>query len=95
MRKAMFRMGYDGTIEDKSRATPHGFRASASSVSNEQSFNSDAIERQLSHMERNSVRATYIQHPRYMNERATMMQWWADYLDEATAKAAQIRPLDD
>ena len=83
MRKAMFTLGYDGNTRGKSRATPHGFRANASSILNEQGFNPDAIERQLSHMERNNVRAAYTHHARYLDERATMMQWWADYLDEA------------
>ena len=82
MRCAMRRMGYDGNHKTKSKATPHGFRANASSILNEQGFNPDAIERQLSHMERNSVRAAYIHHARYMEERTEMMQWWADYLDE-------------
>ena len=40
--KIMNGMGYKG------RATPHGFRALASSIMNEQGFNPDAIERQLS-----------------------------------------------
>ncbi len=83
MRCAMRRMGYDGETEGKSKATPHGFRANASSILNEQGYNPDAIERQLSHMERNSVRAAYIHHARYMEERTKMMQWWADYLDQA------------
>jgi len=82
MRCAMRRMGYDGEHEGKSKATPHGFRANASSILNEKGFNPDAIERQLSHMERNSVRAAYIHHARYMEERTKMMQWWADYLDK-------------
>jgi hypothetical protein len=33
-------------------------------------------------MERNSVRAAYIHHARFMDERVKMMQWWADYLDK-------------
>ncbi len=86
MRCAMRRMGYDGETEGKSKATPHGFRANASSILNEKGFNPDAIERQLSHMERNSVRAAYIHHARYMEERTTMMQWWADYLDKEKMK---------
>lgn len=80
MRMAIFRLGYDGNTLGKSRATPHGFRANASSILNEQGFNPDAIERQLSHMERNGVRAAYTHHARYMDERAQIMQWWADYL---------------
>ena len=81
MRQAIFRMGYDGEVEGKSKAVPHGFRATASSILNEQGFNPDAIERQLAHQERNGVRAAYTHHARYIDERIKMMQWWADYLD--------------
>ena len=82
MRRAIFKLGYDGTVDGKSKAVPHGFRATASSILNESGFNPDAIERQLAHMESNSVRAAYTYHARYLDERRTMMQWWADYLDE-------------
>lgn len=88
MRLAMFRMGYDGEHPGRSKATPHGFRATASSILNESGFNPDAIERQLSHEERNGVRAAYIHHARYMNERQELMQWWADYLDGLTKAQA-------
>ncbi len=80
MRMAIFRLGYDGKTKGKSKANPHGFRATASSILNETGFNPDAIERQLAHMERNGVRAAYIHHARYLDERREMMQWWADYL---------------
>ncbi|MGD9659791.1 MAG: tyrosine-type recombinase/integrase [Porticoccaceae bacterium] len=80
LRLAIFRMGYDGNTPGKSKAVPHGFRNTASSLLNEQGFNADAIERQLSHMESNGVRAAYIHHARFMEERQEMMQWWADYL---------------
>lgn len=73
---ALYRMGY------KNRATPHGFRATASSILNEQNFNRDAIERQLAHQERNQVRGAYTHHAEYLNERKKIMQWWADYLDD-------------
>ena len=82
MRRAIFRLGYDGETKGKSRVTPHGFRANASSLLNEKGFNPDAIERQLSHTERNGVRAAYTHHARYMDEREIMMQWWADFLDK-------------
>ena len=91
MRRAMLRMGYDGKTAGKSHATPHGFRANASSVLNEQGFNPDAIERQLSHTERNGVRAAYIHHAHYLEERREMMQWWADYLDKETERATVTR----
>lgn len=84
MRKAIFTMGYDGLSIGKSKAVPHGFRATASSILNEQGFNPDAIERQLAHQERNGVRAAYTHHARYMDERRKMMQWWADYLGDCS-----------
>ena len=73
---AMYRLGY------KSRATPHGFRTSASSILNEEGFNRDAIERQLSHMERNQVRGAYTQYAEYLKERTTMMEWWGNYIEQ-------------
>jgi len=73
---ALYRMGYKG------KATPHGFRATASSILNEQNFNSDAIERQLSHIERNKVKGAYNYNAEFMKERKKIMKWWSDYLDD-------------
>ncbi|WP_299772395.1 tyrosine-type recombinase/integrase [uncultured Pseudoteredinibacter sp.] len=83
MRRAIFKLGYDGETPGKSKAVPHGFRATASSILNESGFNPDAIERQLAHKETNSVRSAYTHHARYLSERVDMMQWWSDYLDKA------------
>lgn len=80
---AMYRMGY------RSQATPHGLRATFSTIANEQGFSSDVIERQLAHAERNKVRASY-NHAQYLPERRKMMQWWADYLDRAAAGGGNI-----
>ena len=33
-------------------------------------------------LERNQVRGAYTQHAEYLKDRARMMQWWADYLDQ-------------
>jgi len=41
----------------------------------------DAVQRQISHQERNSVRAAYIHKAQHLEERKLMLQWWADYLD--------------
>ena len=71
---ALYRMGYH------SRATGHGFRATASTILNEEGFKHDVIERQLAHGERDKIRAAY-NHAQYLPERRQMMQWWADYLD--------------
>ena len=64
--------------------TPHGFRAMASTLLNENGWPPDVIERQLAHVERNQVRAAY-NHAEYLSERRRMMQWWADWLDETAA----------
>ena len=87
---AMLKMQYDGEHLNKAKATPHGFRANATSILNEQGFNPDAIERQMSHIERNAVRAAYIHHAKYMDERVKMMQWWADFLDSCKAEFIQL-----
>ncbi|WP_017776659.1 tyrosine-type recombinase/integrase [Paraburkholderia kururiensis] len=73
---ALYRMGYH------SRMTGHGFRGLASTILNENGFESDWIERQLAHSERDSVRAAY-NHAQYLSERKKMMQWWGDYLERA------------
>ena len=76
---ALYRLGYKGQM------TGHGFRAVASTILNESGFRSDVIERQLAHCERNAVRGAY-NRAEYLSERKTMMQWWADYVDEALKK---------
>jgi integrase len=72
---ALRSMGYT-----KEQMTPHGFRHMASTLLNENGFNRDWIERQLAHVEGNSVRAAY-NYAEYLPERRQMMQWFADYLD--------------
>ena len=54
VRTALRTMGY--TNED---LTSHGFRTIASTLLNEQEWSPDAIERQLSHIPRDQVRAAY------------------------------------
>ena len=73
---ALRRLGY--TTDE---FTGHGFRSMASTILNENSWNRDAIERQLAHVDNNSIRATY-NYAEHLEERRRMMQWWADYLDE-------------
>ena len=73
-------MGYQG------RFSPHGARALASTVLNEQGWRPDVIERQLAHTERNKVRASY-NRAEYLEERRDMMQVWANYLDKLRIKA--------
>ena len=76
MNSALRRLGYD-----KTEVSPHGFRATASTLLNESgTWNPDAIERQLAHVEANDVRRAYAR-GEHWDERVRMMQWWADYLD--------------
>ena len=82
---ALYRMGYH------SRMTGHGFRACASTVLNECGFKPDVIERQLAHTERNKVRAAY-NRAEYRADRATMMQAWADLLDQME-KGTKVTPI--
>jgi integrase len=84
LRSALRRMGYG-----KGEITTHGFRGMASTMLNEQGWNADAIERQLAHVEGNSVRAAY-NHAQHIPERKKMMQAWADYLDGLAAGADVI-----
>ncbi|MBQ7594687.1 MAG: tyrosine-type recombinase/integrase [Synergistaceae bacterium] len=67
----------------KEQITPHGFRAMFSTIANEHGINRDVIERQLAHVEENTVHWAY-DHAEYMPERIKLMQWWADYLDGLT-----------
>jgi integrase len=70
---ALRRMGFKN--EDM---TSHGFRASASSMLNECGlWNADAIERQLAHVDGDSVRRAYAR-AEFWDERIKMMTWWAD-----------------
>ena len=76
--KALRLMGYD----TKNEICGHGFRAIACSALMESGlWVQDAVERQMSHQEHNSVRAAYIHKAEYLDARKAMMQWWSDYLD--------------
>jgi len=74
IRMALRTLGYSN--DDMS---PHGFRTTASTLLNEQGWSPDAIERQLSHMPRDQVRAAY-NRAQYLDERRKLMQSWPDYL---------------
>ena len=72
------RLGYNTKVE----LCGHGFRAMACSALLESGqWSKDAIERQMSHKERNGVRAAYIHLAEFIAQRQQMVQWWADWLD--------------
>lgn len=82
-------MGY----ETKTEVCGHGFRAMACSALIESGlWSRDAVERQMSHQERNGVRAAYIHKAEFLDERRLMLQWWADFLD--TNREEAVSPFD-
>ena len=76
--RALRLMGYD----TKTEICGHGLRAMACSALVESDlWSRDTVERQMSHQERNSVRAAYVHKAEHLEARKAMMQWWSDYLD--------------
>jgi integrase len=74
---ALRRMGFN-----KDEMTGHGFRSAASSMLNESGlWNADAIERQLAHLDNDSVRRAYARAD-FWDERVRMMAWWADRCED-------------
>jgi integrase len=82
---ALVRLGY------YRRFSPHGFRATASTLLNEIGVRPDWIERQLAHKDRNAVRAVY-NRAQYLAERRVMMQQWADLLDQYAKGDGKVVP---
>lgn len=75
---ALDRMGYRGIH------TGHGFRALAMSTIKEKlGYRHEVVDRQLAHAHRNQVDAAY-DRAKFLDERAKMMQEWADYIDKQT-----------
>lgn len=71
-------VGYD-TSKD---VCGHGFRTMACSALLESGLWTDAaIERQMSHKERNRVRAAYIHKAEFLEQRRLIMAWWSNYID--------------
>ena len=71
---ALRRMGYEG------RQTPHGFRHIASTLLNNRGFDERHIEAALAHV-KDGVAGVYNK-AQYLDDRANMMQWYANYLEE-------------
>lgn len=87
--KALRRMGYDTQAD----ICGHGFRTMACSALVESGlWSRDAVERQMSHQERDTVRAAYTHRAEMIEERRLMIQWWADYLD--ANREEHITPYD-
>lgn len=81
---ALRRLGYEG------RQTGHGFRHLASTILNENGFDSQHVEAQLSHV-KEGVRGVYDKST-YLEQRKVMMQWYADHLDKlATSNIVELK----
>jgi integrase len=74
---------------EQGKATAHGFRTTASTLLHEMGWQSDVIERQLAHVEQNSIKGAY-NRAEHLPQRTKMMQGWADYLD-GSEKVVPIR----
>lgn len=85
---ALRRMGYD----TKTEITGHGFRAMARTILHEElHIKPEVIEHQLAHKVPDALGTAY-NRTKFLKERRTMMQTWADYLDKLKA-GAEVIPL--
>lgn len=84
LRNALEKLGYG-----KEKFTPHGFRAMARTMLDEQlHMNCDWIEAQLAHKPKGSFGAAY-NRSTYLQARRSMMQVWSDYLDKLVAGSTE------
>jgi len=80
---ALKRMGYD----TQTQITGHGFRAMARTILHERlNIDPHVIEHQLAHKVPDALGAAY-NRTKFIEQRRSMMQQWADYLDELKAGA--------
>jgi integrase len=85
---ALKRMGYD----TKTQITGHGFRAMARTILHERlNIDPHIIEHQLAHTVPDNLGGAY-NRTKFIEQRVSMMQAWADYLDELKA-GAKVLPF--
>jgi integrase len=86
LRAALHTLGFASSVQ-----TVHGFRASARTILAEV-LEADplVIEAQLAHAVRDPNGASY-NRTQYLNQRAVMLQQWADYLDKLAGGAEVVR----
>lgn len=71
----------------------HGFRGMACSALVQSTlFQKEAVEKQMSHQERDQVRLAYTHQAEYLDERKAMINWWSDYLK--ANRTEHITPYD-
>lgn len=84
VRKALRSMGYTNE-----KMTPHGFRAMARTLLDEElNYRVDIIEHQLAHAVKDPTGRAY-NRTKFIDQRTKMMQAWADYLDRLKGGKAE------
>lgn len=83
---ALKRMGF------KDMLVAHGMRSIASTILNEKGFPPDVIEAALAHIDTNEVRRAY-NRAQYLDQRRDMMNWWGEYVDNASYSKTSIAEL--
>jgi len=73
---ALKRMGFENQL------VAHGLRSLASTILNEEGFDSDTIEAALAHTGKNEVRNAY-NRATYIERRKPIMQWWSNHIEKA------------
>ena len=87
--KAIRNLGSKGKYKD--RATSHGFRATFRTICSTHKaelyrlgITEEAIESALAHVESNEVKRSYERKKATIEQIATLMQWYGDYLNSIT-----------
>ena len=75
---ALKRMGFHRQL------VAHGMRSLASTILNEQGFDSDVIEAALAHIGKNEVRNAY-NRANYLERRKQIMDWWSRHIEAAAS----------
>ena len=71
--------------------TIHGFRTVASSYLHESMlWNSDVIEKQMSHLVGTKVSRAYNK-AEHLKERRKMLEWWSNYIDSLTVRKKKLK----
>lgn len=87
--KLLRALGYDTQTE----IDGHGIRTMACGTLIQSTlFSEDAVERQMSHKERDKTRLAYTHMAEFLEERKEMMYWWSNYLERN--KIGYISPHD-
>lgn len=87
--KTLRRIGYNTNTD----ICGHGFRGMACSALVQSTlFQKEAVEKQMSHQERDQVRLAYTHQAEYLEERKAMLNWWSNYLE--ANQVEYISPYD-